>query len=130
MLSGRSSDRSCWRTAGWWRRRSPPSPSTPRRTNRPSRQIRWASIFICIGSFSRLLFQDEERELEGGDENRYIASKFDKNGSVLVGDKFTRVKKINDVTENLVKTEAAQVLFYTSVWCRVKTNDLTTAGPG
>ena len=47
--------------------------------------------------------QDEERELEGGDP---VNSKFD--GSVLVGDKFTRVKKINDVTESLVKTEALQ----------------------
>ena len=46
---------------------------------------------------------DEERELEGGDP---VNSKFD--GSVLVGDKFTRVKKINDVTESLVKTEALQ----------------------
>ena len=52
--------------------------------------------------------QDEEREVEHDDNTRYIASKFDKNGSVLVGDKFTRVKKINDVTESLVKTEAMQ----------------------
>ena len=53
--------------------------------------------------------QDEDRELAGGQEgSRYLASKFDTNGSVLVGDKFTRVKKINDVTESLVKTEALQ----------------------
>ena len=57
--------------------------------------------------------QDEERELEGGQDaskSKYLASKFDTNGSVLVGDKFTRVKKINDVTESLVKTEALQNL--------------------
>ena len=50
--------------------------------------------------------QDEEREVE--DEGRYPASRLD--GSVLVGDKFTRVKKVNDVTESLVKTEALQNL--------------------
>jgi len=52
--------------------------------------------------------QDEEREVEEGQEGRYPASRFD--GSVLVGDKFTRVKKINDITESLVKTEALQNL--------------------
>ena len=52
--------------------------------------------------------QDEEREVEEGDERRHPASRFD--GSVLVGDKFTRVKKTNDVTESLVKTEALQNL--------------------
>ena len=54
--------------------------------------------------------QDEERELEADEAGgaKYAASKFDGNGSVLVGDKFTRVKKINDVTESLVKTEALQ----------------------
>ena len=52
--------------------------------------------------------QDEEREVEDGDERRIPTSKFD--GSVLVGDKFTRVKKTNDVTESLVKTEALQNL--------------------
>merc|ERR1719309_1157474 len=49
--------------------------------------------------------QDEERNLEGGRLSQN-ASKFDTSGGVLVGDKFTRVKKINDVRENLVKTEA------------------------
>ena len=52
--------------------------------------------------------QDEEREVEDGGEGSYPASRFD--GSVLVGDKFTRVKKVNDVTESLVKTEALQNL--------------------
>ena len=52
--------------------------------------------------------QDEEREVEDGDERRFPTSRFD--GSVLVGDKFTRVKKTNDVTESLVKTEALQNL--------------------
>ena len=52
--------------------------------------------------------QDEDREVEDGGEGRYPASRFD--GSVLVGDKFTRVKKTNDVTESLVKTEALQNL--------------------
>ena len=37
-----------------------------------------------------------------------LTSRFDTRGGVLVGDKFTRVKKINDVRENLVKTEAMQ----------------------
>ena len=57
--------------------------------------------------------QDEERELGGGQEaerSRSLATKFDTTGNVLVGDKFTRVKKINDVTESLVKTEALQNL--------------------
>lgn len=57
--------------------------------------------------------QDEERELAGGQEaerSRSLANKFDTTGNVLVGDKFTRVKKINDVTESLVKTEALQNL--------------------
>jgi len=49
--------------------------------------------------------QDEERNLEGRRLSQN-ASKFDTSGGVLVGDKFTRVKKINDVRENLVKTEA------------------------
>merc|ERR1719445_835909 len=52
--------------------------------------------------------QDEEREVDEGPDGRYTASRFD--GSVLVGDKFTRVKKVNDVTESLVKTEALQNL--------------------
>jgi hypothetical protein len=51
--------------------------------------------------------QDEERNLEG-DGNTMLTSMFDTSGGVLVGDKFTRVKKINDVRENLVKTEAMQ----------------------
>ena len=51
--------------------------------------------------------QDEERNLEG-DGNTMLTSRFDTSGGVLVGDKFTRVKKINDVRENLVKTEAMQ----------------------
>ena len=51
--------------------------------------------------------QDEDREVEDGDQRR-IPTKFD--GSVLVGDKFTRGKKTNDVTESLVKTEALQNL--------------------
>ena len=53
--------------------------------------------------------QDEERNLEG-EGNTKLASKFDTSGGVLVGDKFTSVKKINDVKENLVKTEAMQDL--------------------
>ena len=41
---------------------------------------------------------------------RQVAGRLDTRGSTLVGDKFTRVKKINDVTESLVKTEALQNL--------------------
>ena len=51
--------------------------------------------------------QDEERNLEG-DGNTMLTSRFYTSGGVLVGDKFTRVKKINDVRENLVKTAAMQ----------------------
>ena len=51
--------------------------------------------------------QDEERNLEG-DGDTMLTSRFDTSGGVLVGDKFTRVKKINDVRENLVKTQAMQ----------------------
>ena len=53
--------------------------------------------------------QDEERNLEG-EGNTRLASRFDTSGGVLVGDKFTSVKKVNDVRENLVKTEAMQNL--------------------
>ena len=53
--------------------------------------------------------QDEQRNLEG-QENIKVASKFDTSGGVLVGDKFTSTKKVNDVRENLVKTEALQDL--------------------
>ena len=53
--------------------------------------------------------QDEERNLEG-EGNTRLASKFDTSGGVLVGDKFTSVKKVNDIRENLVKTEAMQNL--------------------
>ena len=53
--------------------------------------------------------QDEERNLEGeGISN--LSNRFDTSGGVLVGDKFTSTKKINDVRENLVKTEAMQDL--------------------
>jgi len=53
--------------------------------------------------------QDEERNLEG-EGTTSIANRFDTSGGVLVGDKFTSTKKINDVRENLVKTEAMQDL--------------------
>jgi len=53
--------------------------------------------------------QDEERNLEG-EGTTSIANRFDTSGGVLVGDKFTSRKKINDVRENLVKTEAMQDL--------------------
>ena len=53
--------------------------------------------------------QDEERNLEG-EGNSNLSSRFDTSGGVLVGDKFTSTKKINDVRENLVKTEAMQDL--------------------
>ena len=53
--------------------------------------------------------QDEERNLEG-EGTTSITSRFDTSGGVLVGDKFTSTKKINDVRENLVKTEAMQDL--------------------
>ena len=55
--------------------------------------------------------QDEERNLERGRNTQPdLSSKFDTSGGVLVGDKFTRVKKTNDVRESLVKTEAMQSL--------------------
>ena len=53
--------------------------------------------------------QDEERNLEG-EGNSNLSTRFDTSGGVLVGDKFTSTKKINDVRENLVKTEAMQDL--------------------
>ena len=51
--------------------------------------------------------QDEERNLEG-DGNTMLTSTFYTSGGVLVGDKFSRVKKITDVREHLVKTAAMQ----------------------
>ena len=55
--------------------------------------------------------QDEERNLERVENTQPdVSSKFDTSGGVLVGDKFTRVKKTNDVRESLVKTEAMQSL--------------------
>jgi len=54
--------------------------------------------------------QDEERQLEGGDGVIVSSSRFDTKGGVLLGDKFTSVKKINDVRENCVRTEAVQNL--------------------
>ena len=55
--------------------------------------------------------QDEEKNLERvGNTQPDVSSKFDTSGGVLVGDKFTRVKKTNDVRESLVKTEAMQSL--------------------
>jgi len=51
--------------------------------------------------------QDEDRNLQGG-----VASMVTRQakGEVLLGDKFTSVKRVNDVKENLVKTEAVQNL--------------------
>jgi len=54
--------------------------------------------------------QDEERHLEGGQGVVVTSTRFDTKGGVLVGDKFTSVKKINDVKENCVRTEAVQDL--------------------
>jgi len=54
--------------------------------------------------------QDEERQLEGGQGVVATSSRFDTKGGVLLGDKFTSVKKINDVKENTVRTEAVQNL--------------------
>ena len=39
-----------------------------------------------------------------------LCYRFDIKGGVLIGDKFTSVKKINDIRENCVRTEAVQNL--------------------
>ena len=39
-----------------------------------------------------------------------LCYRFDTKGGVLIGDKFTSVKKINDIRENCVRTEAVQNL--------------------
>jgi len=51
---------------------------------------------------------DEDRKVEEGTGIDLIQSKFNSKGGLLVGDKFTSVKRIQDVKENLVKTEAVQ----------------------
>ena len=61
---------------------------------------RWGKIFLLSCKY----FQVD------GCGGRQVAGRLDTRGSTLVGDKFTRVKKINDVTESLVKTEALQNL--------------------
>ena len=66
---------------------------------REVRELRVVIFLLTCGYF----------QVEGGG-GRQLAGRLDTRGSTLVGDKFTRVKKINDVTESLVKTEALQNL--------------------
>ncbi|XP_023328470.1 uncharacterized protein LOC111701421 [Eurytemora carolleeae] len=51
---------------------------------------------------------DEDRKIEAGSGLDLIQSKFHSKGGLLVGDKFTSIKKIQDIKENVVKTEAVQ----------------------
>jgi len=50
---------------------------------------------------------DEDRKVEEGSGMDLLQSKFPSKSGLLVGDKFTSVKKIQDVKENTVTTEAA-----------------------
>ena len=54
--------------------------------------------------------QDEERDWSGLASSQLAGSKVETAGGMMVGDKMTRVKRIKDVRESLVKTEAVQAI--------------------
>merc|ERR1719193_2813057 len=51
---------------------------------------------------------DEERKVDKSSGLDLLNSKFNSRSGMLVGDKLTSVKKIQDVKENMMKTEACQ----------------------